>query len=118
MKVKDLIISLQKHLNLDDQNKNIGLYVKSNNLWLDPESLVSAYTGLELLKYIEYKDKDAPEKVVAPPPQSLAEQVAALQKEVEDYQRMLDEGSQFIKTTMEENEGLKEVCFCFFLFSL
>jgi len=61
-KVKDVIRMVQQHFKLDDQNKSIGLYINSDNLWLDDDAPLSTYKGLKFLKFIEYRDKTAPTK--------------------------------------------------------
>lgn len=88
MKVKDALTHIRTYLHLDDGNKDMALYVSSENLWLKEEATLGSYKGLRYLvspsflpdcfnpdvklqKQIEYKQKtedgEATRKVSSPP---------------------------------------------------
>jgi len=51
------IFLLQDHLGFeDDKSKPFGLYIRSKDFWLEPQSKLRQYNGLQFLSYIEYKE--------------------------------------------------------------
>lgn len=49
--VREAILFIIEAMNLSDSESNMGLYVNSENLWLDADAPLSQYRGLRFLVY-------------------------------------------------------------------
>lgn len=117
--VKDAISLVQQGAKIDEQDKDkqIGFYLHSGDVWLDEESRLDSFHGIQYLKYVEYKEKDMVAQATIVDTQWGKRARASIQvkgnnrEKLQTAERLLEEGSKFVQILAKQKESLyRENC--------